>query len=113
MSKISMLNFSLEHTYIDDCSQTVERKIRPRRRSSSIDPKVGVDLAFGKGKLQDLEPITVGTLFKRTVRKLPKGVALRFIADGLWRSVTYEKYYELVVRVAKSFIKVCSLAQHV
>ena len=81
-------------------------RFRPRKRSSSIDPKVGVDLAFGKGKLQDLEPITVGQLFKKTVKLIPKGVALKFIADGLWRSVTYEKYYELVVRVAKSFIKV-------
>ena len=101
--------FAVEHSLIDDSSQTIGSKFRPRKRSSSIDPKVGVDLAFGKGKLQDLEPITVGQLFKRTVKQIPKGVALRFIADGLWRSVTYEKYYELVIRVAKSFVKVMGL----
>lgn len=63
-------------------------------------------MAFGKGKLQDLEPITVGQLFKKTVKQIPKGIALKFIADGFWRSITYEKYYELVIRAAKSFIKV-------
>ena len=80
--------------------------IRPRSRSRTSDPKLGVDLAFGSAKLQDLDPVTVGKLFKTAVSKNGDGVALKFKVDGQWNEVTYKEYYEMVINAAKSFITV-------
>lgn len=80
--------------------------IRPRSRSRTSDPRLGVDLAFGPAKLQDLDPITVGKLFKIAVTKNADGVALKFKMGGLWNEITYREYYSMVVKAAKSFIKV-------
>jgi long-chain-fatty-acid--CoA ligase ACSBG len=65
-----------------------------------------VDLAFGPAKLQDLDPVTVGCLFKKTVAQVPDGVALKFKVDNHWTEVSYTEYYNMVVKAAKSFIKV-------
>lgn len=81
-------------------------EIRPRSCSRTWDPKSGVELALGRGKLQDLEPITVGQLFKHTVGLNPAGVALRYKEDGEWKDINYLNYYDLVVTAAKAFIKV-------
>lgn len=80
--------------------------IRPRSRSRTSDPKLGVDLAFGKGKLQDLEPLTVGQLFKQTVNYLPTRPALKYKLKGEWNTINYTEYYNMVIKAAKSFVKV-------
>ncbi len=67
---------------------------------------MGVDLAFGKERLQDLEPLTVGQLFKQTVKLIPDGVALKFKVSGVWLEISYTEYYNMVITAAKSFIKV-------
>lgn len=83
-------------------------EIRQRTRSRTSDPRQGVDLALGKGRLQDLEPITVGQLFKNTVKRIPDSTAMRFKDDPgqEWQTISYSKYYDLVIQAAKSFIKV-------
>lgn len=80
--------------------------MRPRSRSRTSDPKLGVDLAFGSARLQDLEPLTVGHLFKKTVKQVPDGVALKFKVGDHWSEVSYTEYYNMVIKAAKSFIKV-------
>ena len=82
--------------------------IRPRTKSRTSDPREGVDLALGKGQLEDLEPITVSKLFKRTVERIPDSSALMFkdSPNGKWQSISYSKYYKQVLQAAKSFIKV-------
>ena len=80
--------------------------IRPRSRSRTSDPKLGVDLAMGKGKLQDLEPLTVGQLFKQTVGYLPTRPALKYKVKGEWNTINYTEYYNMVIKAAKSFVKV-------
>lgn len=80
---------------------------RPRSRSRTSDPKLGVDLAFGTQRLQDLEPLTVGQLFKKAVKQIPDGVAFKFKTNDHWTDVTYTEYYNMVIKAAKSFIKVC------
>ena len=83
-------------------------EIRPRTKSRTSDPRECLDLAIGKGRLQDLEPITVGHVFKKTVKEIPDVAAMMFqdSPDGEWQSISYAKYYELVVQASKSFIHV-------
>lgn len=90
----------------DDTNDRPE--IRPRTKSSSCDPREGVELALGKGRLQDLPPKTVVEVFKETVRRIPDSIALRYkeSSDGEWMSITYSEYYDQVIQAAKSFMKV-------
>lgn len=81
-------------------------EIRPRSRSRTSNPREVVDLAIGTGKLQDLEPITVGQLFRQTVRLIPDNVAMKYKQNDEWRTIYYRQYYEMVIKAAKSFIKV-------
>lgn len=82
---------------------------RGRSRSRTSDPRLGVDLAFGTEHLQDLEPLTVGQLFKQTVKQIPDGVALKFKEGDQWQSINYTEYYNMVIKAAKSFTKVVIL----
>lgn len=79
---------------------------RPRSRSRTSDPRLGVDLAFGTERLQDLKPLTVGQLFKQTVKQIPDGVALMYKEDNQWKSISYTEYYNMVIKAAKSFTKI-------
>ena len=81
-------------------------EIRPRSHSRTWNPKEGIELALGSGRLQDLEPVTVGQLFKHTVGLNPAGIALRFKEEGEWKEVNYLNFYDLVITAAKGFIKV-------
>ena len=68
-----------------------------------------MDLAFGTERLQDLKPLTVGQLFKQTVKQIPDGVALMYKEDNQWKSISYTEYYNMVIKAAKSFTKVVIL----
>ena len=83
-------------------------EIRPRTKSSSYDPRVGVELALGKGRLQDLPPKTVWQVFKETVTRIPDNTAMRYkeSSDGEWQSMSYSEYHDQVIQAAKSFLKV-------
>ena len=85
-----------------------ETEIRPRTRIRTTDPSEGVDIAFGNGKMQKLDPVTVGKVFKKTVEELPNGIALRYKENNKLCDIKYSQYYEMVIQVAKSLIKVSS-----
>lgn len=77
-----------------------------RRKVRTTDPSDGVDLAMGVKGIEAAPPITVGQMFQETVRKFPSHPALRYKEGGEWKSITYEEYYKLSIRAAKSFLKV-------
>ena len=79
-----------------------------RTKFRSTDLSEGLDLAIGNGPMQDLDPITVGEFFKHTVKLFPNAIAMKFKDDSgeKWNTITYSKYYDLVIQAAKSFIKV-------
>jgi len=83
-------------------------EIRPRTKSSSCNPREGVELALGKGRLQDLPPKTVWQVFKETVTQIPDKTAMRYkeSLDGEWQSMSYSEYHDQVIQAAKSFLKV-------
>lgn len=83
-----------------------------RRKVRTTDPSDGVDLAMGVKGIEAVPPITVGQMFQETVRKFPSHPALRYKEGGEWKSITYDEYYELSIRAAKSFLKVrCMIAE--
>ena len=83
-----------------------------RRKVRTTDPSEGVDLAMGVTGIAAIPPITVGQMFQETVRKFPSHPALRYKEEGEWKSITYDGYYKLCIRAAKSFLKVrCTITQ--
>ena len=58
--------------------------------------------------MQKLDPVTVGKFFKRTVEELPNGIALKYKENNKLYDIKYSQYYEMVIQVAKSLIKVSS-----
>ncbi len=67
-----------------------------------------MELALGKGRLQDLPPKTVVEVFKSTVDRIPDTDALKYQqkSGDEWQSISYSQYYDMVIQAAKSFIKV-------
>ena len=80
----------------------------PRTKVYSVDPSEPVDLLIGDTELTAAEPITLGQMFKSTRDKYPDYPALQYKEEegGKYRPVTYSQYYDICVRVAKSFLKV-------
>ena len=69
-------------------------------------PDVGVDLNIGECSIEAMKPITVGQLFKDAVERFPMHPALKYKEDGIWKTITYNGYYDLCIKAAKSFLKV-------
>ena len=65
-----------------------------------------MDLAIGGSGIEAEEPITVGQLFKDAVERFPNHYALKYKEGDRWKPITYTEYYNLCIRVAKSFLKV-------
>ena len=80
----------------------------PRSKVRSTNPREGVDLAIGESEVAKSKPITIGQMFRETVRKSPDHAALKFkdVEAGVWKEYTYTQYYNLCVQAAKSFLKV-------
>ena len=69
-------------------------------------PDMGVEVAIGESGINAVEPITVGQLFKKSVKRFSMHPALKYKEDGTWKSITYTGYYNLCIKAAKSFLKV-------
>lgn len=92
--------------------ETAAPSLPQRRKVRTTDPSEGVDLAMGMKGMEAVPPITVSQMFQETVRKFPSHPALRYKEEGEWKSITYNGYYELCIRAAKSFLKVrCMITQ--
>ena len=88
----------------DDKPKSKPHPARTKVRTWNPDEKV--DLAIGESGIEAEEPITVGQLFKDAVARFPKHPALKYKEDGMWKTITYTQYYDLCIKVAKSFLKV-------
>ncbi len=64
-------------------------------------------MEIGKSGLEAVEPTTVGRTFQKTVANYPTHPALRHKEGEEWKTITYTDYYNLCVRAAKGFLKVC------
>ena len=69
-------------------------------------PEGVVDLAIGESGIEAEEPITVGQLFKDTLKTFSDHPALKYKEDGTWKEISYKEYYNLCIKAAKSFLKV-------
>lgn len=81
----------------------------PRQRVRSTDPRQGVDLVISDAsELEAAAPVTIGAMFRNTVKKAPDHPALCFkeSPEGAWQTITYAQYYRYCVQAAKSFLKV-------
>lgn len=65
-----------------------------------------VRIRIGSGKSESRTPLTVPQFFEKTVQSSRKKIALGVKRDGQWKTWTYEQYYDDILTVAKSFIKV-------
>ena len=52
------------------------------------------------------EPITIGQLFKNTVKRFPKHPALKYKMGMRWEPITFTGYYDRCIKAAKSFLEV-------
>ena len=84
----------------------------PRVKLRTSDPAEPVDFAFNDTKIGSIEPITIGAMFKKTKERFPNHPALAYEVEGKegWTKITYTEYYDLCVKAAKSFLKVCDLS---
>ena len=79
----------------------------PPRAIRTTDPSVGVDRVIdGSGGLEAEPPVTVGTMFKSVVNRVPDRPALCYKEGGAWKTITFARYYGLCMAAAKSFVKV-------
>ena len=68
-----------------------------------------VDLLMGTEGVAAVRPETIPSFFRGALKKNAAGVALKVKREGEWRNYTYQRYWDTVVSVAKSYLKVrCS-----
>ena len=81
----------------------------PRRKVYSIDPSEPVEILMGDTELTAAEPVTIGQMFKSICERFPDHAALMYKVGEAYEAITYKQYYDLCIRVAKSYIKVSLL----
>ena len=78
-----------------------------------FDPSDTVDIAIEEHDGHVIKLITIPLLFQSICDKLPDGVALCWKEGKVdqWQKLTYSQYRELIYNVAKSFLKVNTVAK--
>lgn len=66
---------------------------------------VKLRMGTGKGADSNIPPVTIPTMFERTVQKMPSHTALGVKRGEGWITWTYQQFYQDVRRAAKAFIK--------
>lgn len=79
----------------------------------SCDPSVSVSLRVEKSGPSSVPPMTVLELFQKVVQEYGTHLALAVKRAGMWKKWTYAEYYDTCVTVAKAFIKVKEIYQHI
>ena len=72
----------------------------------TTDPSKPLEIRLSKDGLGSTAPKTVGQVFRDTVKEHGEKHALAYKEDGEWKRLTFKEYYNLSLRVAKSFLKV-------
>ena len=67
---------------------------------------IAFDLDIGEAGLSSEEPTTIPKFFKDIVKEHPKAVALKWKEGDKTIKLTFEEYWDRVVAVGRSFIKV-------
>ena len=78
-----------------------------RSKVFSVNPAEPTDIAMGETGLAAEEPVTIGEVFRKTRDEYPDLAALCTKEGDTWNKITYSQYYNLCIRAAKSFLKVC------
>jgi hypothetical protein len=82
-----------------------------RIHTDTLHLPVKIDLR--DGDLKKYPPMSIYTMFKRTVDKRPDHVALCFKKNNQWVRLTFLEYWKITQKAAKSFIKVNAPHDHV
>ena len=77
-----------------------------RTKVCTWNPDEVVDLAMGVSGIESVEAITVGQLFKNTVKRHGEHPALKYKQNGDWEAISYSEYHSYCIKAAKSFLKV-------
>ena len=90
----------------DEVKEKLKAEVTPRTKVHTTNPAEGVDIAMGTEGIESEEPVTIGHVFRQTVKKYPDRDALGYKEGEEWKYIKYPEYYQLCVSAAKSFIKV-------
>ena len=80
-------------------------EVAPATSFFTTDRDGAVKLRMGTKEYQAEKPITVISVFKKTVERVPNNLALAVKRGGSWVKWTFKQYYADVIAAAKSFIK--------
>ncbi len=83
-----------------------KEEIPTRTCFRTTDPSERIDIVLESEGLTGVEPTTFGQIFKNTVAKIPDHAALKYKDSQEWKVITYSEYYGMVIKAAKSFLKV-------
>ena len=86
-----------------DCTQ---------RGVKGFSPAAAVDLLMGTQGVAAIRPETIPSFFRGALKKNARGVALKVKREGEWREYTFQQYWDTVVSVAKSYLKVHRVHRH-
>ena len=82
------------------------------RKRLVVFPSAAVDLLMGSEGVAAIRPETIPSFFRGALKKNAGGVALKVKREGEWRNYTFQQYWDTVVSVAKSYLKVRCLHVH-
>ena len=83
-----------------------------RRGVKGFSPGAAVDLLMGTEGVAAMRPETIPSFFRGALKKNAGGVALKVKREGEWRNYTFQQYWDTVVSVAKSYLKVRRVHRH-
>ena len=83
-----------------------------QRGVKGFSPAAAVDLLMGTQGVAAIRPVTIPSFFRGALKKNARGVALKVKREGEWREYTFQQYWDTVVSVAKSYLKVHRVHKH-
>lgn len=94
---------------IENLWQRGPDEIMPAESFYSTTLSEPVNLRLNDNEIQEYPPMSIYTMFKKTVDQNPNQDALAFKPNdkGDWAKFTYLEYWKMCNKAAKSFIKVC------
>ena len=82
------------------------------RGVKGFSPGAAVDLLMATEGVAAMRPETIPSFFRGALKKNAGGVALKVKREGEWRNYTFQQYWDTVVSVAKSYLKVRRVHRH-
>ena len=105
-SSVHVRETDIPHSKEGEVKEKPKAEVTPRTKVRTTNPAEGVDIAMGTEGIESVEPVTIGHVFRQTVKKYPDRDALGYKEGEEWKYIKFPEYYQLCVSAAKSFIKV-------